>query len=87
MMSRASSSARSWRNAYVKLTLMNGEDQPHVHVPAQVNRLEDRIDDRYRLTLDNGVVTYQGDTLLIEEPNSLIISRSMCRCRRTGSLV
>ncbi len=50
---------------FVKLELLDGE--VHLHEPAEVSRLDGRIDDRYRLTLEDEVVTYQGDTFLTEE--------------------
>jgi phage tail-like protein len=50
---------------FVELELLDGE--AHRHVPAEVSRLDGRIDDRYRLTLDHSAVTYQGDTFIIEE--------------------
>jgi phage tail-like protein len=54
---------------YVKLTLLGDENEPHVHMPGQVNRLEHVIDDSYRLTLANGPVLYLGDTRLVAEPD------------------
>jgi len=50
---------------FVELRLLDGE--VHRHVPAEVSRRDGLIDDRYRLTREGCVVTYQGDTFLIEE--------------------